>query len=483
LLWSDSLFRLLGHEPTANHEATKAMWTEAMEPDDLEQLLAEWHRAEYERDQFHIEHRMRRVDGRQIWASAAGRFFYDADGKAIRFIGVFFDVTAAKESEQALRDADRRKDEFLATLAHELRNPLAPIRNGLQILQMTRSDSHEQDELIDMMERQVVHMVRLVDDLLEVSRITRGKIELRKQNVELAAIVRSAVETARPTIESAGHELILELPPQSVTLEADSVRLAQILSNLLNNAAKYTEPGGKIWLTATRETDHVSFSVRDTGTGIPTEMLPKVFDLFTQIDHTLGRAQGGLGIGLALVKSLVEMHGGTVVAKSDGLGCGSEFIVCLPVAGGPVPDANSSCEAPAFANGSTAADHLPESAKKQRILVVDDNRDAANTLGMLLKVFGADVETTFDGPSALDSIRRELPDVVFLDIGMPGMDGYTVASQVRQNPLSQRLTLIALTGWGQEEDRRRSREAGFDHHLTKPPDFDEVKKLLASLKA
>lgn len=493
LHWSESHFRLLGYEPTPNQEATLAMWQDAIAPDDMPRLIAEEKRAKRDRDLFHSEHQVRRTDGEQIWVRAAGRFFYDSDGKAVRFIGVFFDVTAAKQAEQALRDADRRKDEFLATLAHELRNPLAPIRNGLHILQMAGSDASDYGDLINMMERQVSHMVRLVDDLLEVSRITRGKIDLRKEKVELSTIIRSAVETAAPAIEAAGHHLDVSVPTEKVMIEADPVRLAQVLANLLNNAAKYTEDGGQIWLTAKQEADHVNLSVRDNGHGIPDEMLPKVFELFTQIDRTLGRSQGGLGIGLALVKNLVDLHGGKVEVRSDGPGCGSEFIVRLPLSSAHVsiPDGVSDMQSGNIVNALSDTDTLndakvvsnpvPKEAKKHRIIVVDDNRDAANTLGMLLRVLGADVRTVYDGASALEAIAQECPDVVFLDIGMPGMDGYEVAAEIRRQPQFADLLLVALTGWGQDEDRRRSSEAGFDHHLTKPPDFNAVKTVLDSL--
>jgi PAS domain S-box-containing protein len=390
----------------------------------------------------------------------------------------YYDSTRLREAEEALRaseaelrEADRRKDEFLATLAHELRNPLAPIRNSLNILRLSARDAAAQEKVVDMMQRQVNHMVRLVDDLLEVSRITRGKIELRKEIVELAAVVRGAVETAGPVIEAAGHRLTLALPSEPVLLDADPVRLAQVLANLLHNAAKYTEEGGQITLGASRDGDRATLSVRDTGTGIPAEMLPRVFDLFTQIDRTLGRAQGGLGIGLALVKSLVQLHGGAVEVRSDGPGQGSEFIVTLPLAG-------------ADAAGRTGKKPAAEAAlvlARQPILVVDDNRDAADSLAMMLRYLGADVRTAYNGPAALEAVRVHRPAVIFLDIGMPGMDGYAVAAEVRRQPQFQDVTLIALTGWGQEADKRRSEEAGFNHHMVKPPDPQAIEALLGSI--
>jgi signal transduction histidine kinase len=368
------------------------------------------------------------------------------------------------------KETDRRKDEFLATLAHELRTPLAPIRNSLHILRMAGGDRGVAERMYEMMERQVNHMVRLVDDLMEVSRITRGKIDLRKEPVDLAAVVHSAVETSKPLIEAARHQLAVTLPDEPLILDADPVRLAQVLANLLNNAAKYTPEGGRIWLTARRAGSNAEVSVRDSGTGIPAEMLPKVFDLFMQVERTYSRAQGGLGIGLTLVRSLVSLHGGSVEARSEGPGRGSELVVRLPLAAGLAPLQDS-------------RDARPAAVAPRRILVVDDNRDAADSLGMLLKFLGADVCTANDGPAALEAFRTYRPSVMLLDIGLPEMDGYEVARRTRQQPEGGDVTLIALTGWGQEEDRRRSREAGIDHHLVKPVDLGVLEKLLATLPA
>jgi PAS domain S-box-containing protein len=369
-----------------------------------------------------------------------------------------------------LKEADRRKDEFLATLAHELRNPLAPVRNSLHILRMARTEGGVPDRIHEMLDRQVNHMIRLVDDLMEISRITRGKIELRKERIELASVVRSAVETSKPLIEEAGHQLAISVPSEPLLLEADPVRLAQVLANLLNNAAKYTDRGGQIWLTVRRDNDHAVVSVCDTGAGIPANMLPKVFDLFTQVNRTYNRSQGGLGIGLTLVRRLVEMHGGTVEAKSDGDKRGSEFIVRLPL----VPMKERPAAGP-------PRPHDIKFVFPKRILVVDDNKDSADSLAMMLKLFGAEVETAYDGPSALEIISARRPAVVLLDIGMPGMDGYEVARLVRGQPDGSNIALIALTGWGQQEERRRSQEAGINYHLLKPVDFDALQSLLASL--
>ncbi len=377
------------------------------------------------------------------------------------------DITERKRAENALRENDRRKDEFLAVLAHELRNPLAPIRNSLHILRLAAPQDPAAERVSEMMERQVNHMVRLVDDLMEVSRITGGQIELRKEPIEVAAIVRSAVETSRPLIDAGGHNLTLAIPPEPLTLNGDPVRLAQVLANLLNNAAKYTDPGGQIRLTVRPEGSAVAISVQDTGTGIPPEMLPRVFELFTQVDRRANRSQGGLGIGLALVKSLVEMHGGSVKVYSPGPGQGSEFVVRLPLS------------VAQLRTDPALKDLVPSRASlKRRVLVVDDNRDAANSLGMLLKLIGADVQLAYSGPDALAAFAEHKPHVVLLDIGMPEMDGYEVARRIRSQSQADDVTLIALTGWGQEEDRHRSKTAGFDHHLIKPPELKTLQTLL-----
>ena len=374
---------------------------------------------------------------------------------------------------QALREADRRKDEFLATLAHELRNPLAPIRNSLQILKMPRLDAETIERSRDVMERQVHHLVRLVDDLLDVSRVMQGKVELRKELVELATVVARAVETVQPLIEVQGHELSVSVSPQSMPLRVDPVRLAQVIGNLLTNAAKYTEPGGRIRLIAGRQGNEAVLRIKDNGIGIATDMLPHVFELFVQVDQAATRSQGGLGIGLTLVKSLVEMHGGTVEAHSEGLEKGSEFVVRLPISSQtPQEDSTAGPEQTARSTLSTGF----------RLLVVDDNQDAASTLAMLLKLQGHEVQMAHSGPAALEMVKRSAPDVVFLDIGMPDMDGYEVARRIRQEPGLERIVLAALTGWGQQEDRRRTAEAGFDHHLVKPPEPSALNAVLAALK-
>ena len=372
---------------------------------------------------------------------------------------------------EELRENDRRKDEFLATLAHELRNPLAPIRNSLQVMRLAGADRAAMDGSRAMIERQVQQMVRLVDDLLDISRISRGKMELRRQRVDLATVIAGAVETSRPLIERMGHTLSVTLPPEPVHLHGDLTRLAQVFLNLLNNAAKYSEPGGQITLAAETRGVEVIVSVRDTGIGIPADMLPRIFDIFTQVDRSLERSQGGLGIGLTLVKRLTEMHGGDIVALSDGPGRGSEFVVRLPI----LPE-SAGQEAVPLATMSPA---LPG----RRILVVDDNRDSADSLTLILGMLGNEVRTAYDGVEAVESAAAFRPELVFLDIGLPRLNGYDAARRIRQQPGGATMTLVALTGWGQEDDRRRSREAGFDHHLVKPVDPLELERLLGEAGA
>jgi PAS domain S-box-containing protein len=381
------------------------------------------------------------------------------------------DVTGQLQAQKALKEADRRKDEFLATLAHELRNPLAPMRNALQILR--RADNRAASEQARaVLERQLLQMVRLIDDLLDVSRVTRGKLRLRTGRVELAAVVASAVETARPLIEASGHELTVALPPGPVPLDVDLTRLAQVFANLLNNAAKYTERGGRIWLTAERQGSDVVVSVKDTGVGIAAEALPRLFEMFSQVDRSLEQSQGGLGIGLSLVKGLVEMHGGSVEARSEGPGRGSEFVVRLPVAvAGPEQEGT----APHSTSHATPV--------KRRILVVDDNRDSADTLAVVLTDLGNEVRTAFDGLEAVEAAAAFGPDVILLDIGLPKLNGYDACRRIRQQPGAKGIAIIAVTGYSQQEDRRRSLEAGFDQHLVKPVAVPALEQVLAEMVA
>jgi CheY-like chemotaxis protein len=388
---------------------------------------------------------------------------------------VFRDATEKRRIENEIREADRNKDEFLAMLAHELRNPLAPLHNALQILRMRGVDAATAERARAMMERQVQHMVRLVDDLLDVSRIMRGKIELHKEPVDVATIIARAVETAQPAIDALGHALEISLPKEPVLVEGDLMRLAQVVSNLLNNAAKYTEQRGRIWLSAERQGEELVLRVRDTGVGISPEFLPRIFDLFVQAEHGVARTQGGLGIGLTLVRRVVEMHGGRVTALSAGEGKGSEFIVRLP--------ALSKDSAPRVGAGQEGGGETRPgpSFPCHRILVVDDSLDAADSLATLLRLQGQNVQVAYDGPAALTAAQGFRPELVFLDIGMPGMDGYEVARRLRRQPENEKTLLVALTGWGQKEDRQRSKEAGFDHHLTKPAGAQTLRELLGNL--
>lgn len=381
------------------------------------------------------------------------------------------DVTERKQYEAALKDADRRKDEFLAMLAHELRNPLAPIRTGLELIRLAQGDPSTIDEVRGIMERQTQQLITLVDDLLDVSRITRGKLQLRKRRVELQEVIQSAVEATRPFIDEAHHELTLSLSSQPIPLKADPHRLAQVFSNLLNNAAKYTPENGRIDVSVDCHENQVVVAVRDTGIGIPREKLELIFEMFGQIDHPLQRATMGLGIGLTLVRSLVEMHGGQIEVSSEGPDQGSEFRVHLPILMETAPEATP-VDAP--------AEEVPSS--KLRVLVVDDNVAAAKMLGMSVKMLGNEVRTAGDGQEAIEIAADFQPDVVLMDIGMPRMNGYEAARYIRQQPWGQKMFLIALTGWGQEEDKRQTMEAGFDHHLVKPAEPDELQELLASVE-
>jgi signal transduction histidine kinase/ActR/RegA family two-component response regulator len=383
------------------------------------------------------------------------------------------DLIERKRTEQALRDADRKKDEFLATLAHELRNPLAPIRNSVQILKAKGPPLPELQWARDVIDRQVHVMARLLEDLLDISRISHNMLELRRERIVLAAVVESAVETSRPVIEAGRHELTVTLPPEPIYLDADPVRLAQVFANLLNNAAKYTEKGGHIQLSAQRRGSEVIVSVKDDGIGISSEMLPRIFEIFAQAKRALVRSQGGLGVGLSLVKGLVELQGGSIVAQSGGQGQGSEFLVRLPV---PAETPNRELSLPRENEGQRPV-------PSRRILIVDDNQDSADSLAMLLRVMGHEVGTAYDGEEAIAAAEALRPEVVLLDIGMPRLNGYDACRRLREQPWGRGMFLIALTGWGQEDDRRQTEEAGFNHHIVKPVDAAALMKLLASLAA
>jgi signal transduction histidine kinase/ActR/RegA family two-component response regulator len=373
---------------------------------------------------------------------------------------------------QALREEDHRKTEFLALLAHELRNPLAPLRNGLQIMRLAAADPEAVDRSRTIMERQLQHLVRLVDDLLDVSRISRGKIELRKERIPLAAVVENALETCEALVKQQDAHLTVTLPEAPLYVDADKTRLAQALCNLVSNAAKYSDPGSTIWLTVTREGNQAVVSVRDNGVGIPAHMLPKVFDLFTQVDRSLEKAQGGLGVGLTIVKRLIEMHGGRVEARSEGQGMGSEFVIRLPLVLSVVNEKQQQGSEP-----------QKKQTGRHRILVVDDNVDSASSLAMMLKIMGSEVRTAHDGLEALEAAAAFRPDVNLLDIGMPKLNGYDACRRIRQQPWGKNIVIVALTGWGQDEDKKRSQEVGFDGHFVKPVEPVALEKLLAALKS
>lgn len=410
-----------------------------------------------------------RPDGKRFHLLLSAGPLRSAHGEILGAAITLTDITIRKQAEDALRAADQRKDEFLATLAHELRNPLAPLRNALNILERAGQDEGLQMQARKVMSRQLEQMTRLVDDLLDLSRITRDKIELRWERTELTTVLTSALETCRSVIEDRKHTLHVDLPTEPIPVRADLTRLAQVFTNLLNNAAKYTPPGGQIWLKAERQGEEVLVQVRDSGIGIAKEMLPRIFDMFTQVDSALTHAQGGLGIGLTLVKRLVGMHGGSVAAMSAGEGHGSEFVVRLPVL-------DASATAAAIPVASPTRESFP--TQGSRILVVDDNHDSAESLALFLRLVGNTVEVAYDGPTALVAARVLRPDLILLDIGLPGMDGYEVARCLRQEPGLERALLVAQTGWGQAEDRRRSSDAGFDHHLVKPVDLTQLQQLL-----
>jgi signal transduction histidine kinase len=378
------------------------------------------------------------------------------------------EVAQRRRAEEALTEADRRKDEFLAMLAHELRNPLAPIRNAVGLMRLTGVADPRLSWCRDVIDRQVAHLSRLVDDLLDVSRVTRGLIHLRSETVELAAVVNQAAETVRPMLEERRHVLAVALPAQPVCLRGDPTRLAQVFGNLLHNAAKFSDDGGRIALTAAREGGRVVVRVRDSGVGMAAEVLPHIFEPFTQGDRSLDRAQGGLGVGLTLVRRLVELHGGTVEAHSDGPGKGSEFVVRLAEAPAPAAPSPDGRRAPAAG----------PSPGGRRVLVVDDNGDAAESLALLLRLAGHEARVAHDGPGALKEAEAFPPDAVLLDIGLPGMDGYEVARRLRRLEGARSATLVAVTGYGQDDDLRRSKEAGFDHHLIKPVDPSTLYDLL-----
>lgn len=417
---------------------------------------------------YDMEYRATRPSGEQCWIAVRGRGLYSDSGAVLGMIGIVQDITARKQAEESLREMDRRKDEFLATLAHELRNPLAPIRHAAQIARIPDATEAQKRWSNDVIIRQVHHMSLLLDDLLDISRITRGTLELRLVPTDLGSAIEAAVETARPSIDVKRHRLRIDLPVGAVRVSADPLRLSQVLSNLLTNAAKYTDPEGEIRLSARVEPQAVLISVADTGIGIDAETLPSVFEMFSQLHNGRDHSEGGLGIGLALSKGLVELHGGTIEARSAGPGQGSEFIVTLPRREMPAPDVRPVLQPEA------------EQTVRRRVLVADDNVDGAESLALLLRVEGHDVSVVHDGAAALAAVERLRPEVALLDIGMPGLTGYEVARRVRQSAFGRSTLLIAITGWGQDGDKARAFEAGFDHHFTKPIEPEHITALLST---
>ncbi|MCB0322596.1 MAG: PAS domain-containing protein [Bdellovibrionales bacterium] len=442
-------------------------WQQVHHPEHVEAVTREFKRCISAGIPWEDTFPLRGQDGSYRWFLSRAQPIFDAEGKVERWFGTNTDITEQRHAEEALKDADRRKDEFLATLAHELRNPLAPLRTGLEVVRLANYDSSVVAKVHSTLERQTEQMVRLIDDLMDVSRITRGRLELRRKRVELEEVVQSAIEATRPLLDANRHHLEVSLPTESTPIHADPHRLAQILANLLNNAAKYTPSGGQIRLAAERNGTELLISVKDNGIGIPNRERERIFEMFAQVERSPQELSSGLGIGLTLVKSLVEMHRGQIEVTSAGPALGSEFRLRLPIL--------------VRIASPQRTDHRekqePET-QKRKLLVVDDNRDAALSLSMLLEMLGNDVRTAYDGVEALDVAREFQPEFVLLDLGMPKLNGYETAKRLRNTPWGQRMVLIALTGWGQEDDRRRTRDAGFDHHLVKPAHPDVLQRII-----
>lgn len=458
---------MLGYRPEEIQPHVSS-WEALVHPDDRPEVrrTLDEHLAG-ESAEYSSEHRLRRRDGSWLWILDRGRVVErDETGKAVRALGIHADISEQRAARQALKDAARRKDEFLATLAHELRNPLAPIRTGLTILKQGPTPD-DAARTLNMMERQVVSMVRLIDDLLDVARITQGRLELRRSPVSLQQLLESAIESARPAIEAAQHSLVVRLPGVPILINGDEIRLVQVVLNILSNAAKYTPNGGTITLEASRTNGTAEIAVRDTGLGIPKDKLEAVFDMFAQVDEAAPSSRGGLGIGLAIVRKLVEMHGGDVRAESNGVGTGSTFRIHLPVL------ASEKAAAPQPLPPPQKLLQLP-----QDVLVVDDNEDGAESLAIFLSMLGHKAVVAHSGVEALELLKGGLPKTIFLDIGLPGLSGYEVAERIRSLPGGTDVTLVALTGWGTREDKERAKAAGFSEHLTKPVDLHRVEQIL-----
>jgi PAS domain S-box-containing protein len=458
-------------------------WDEAIGKNCLELGYEPWHAAMHDREIEQVKSTKLPVRGEVPFTGTFGRRIYDyllvpvfgANGEVEAVAGTTRDVTNYKQMESSLVEADRRKDEFLATLAHELRNPLAPIRNAVHLLKVYDSRDETVRHARGLIDRQLQHLMRLVDDLLEVSRITLGQVNLRTGTLQLRTVLDDAIETISPGVAERHQLLLVDVPDEPLPVRGDATRLSQVFQNLLDNAVKYTPHGGELSLRAARRGDHVEIVVRDNGIGIPAEVQARIFDLFTRVHPSDSIKSSGLGIGLALSRQLVKLHDGQLEVRSEGPGTGSEFVVTLPLA--------QELEEPVPVAAAPQPELAAEPAAPRRVLVVDDNRDAAESLAMILSLSGTQVSVALSGPQALEQLRSFQPDIVLTDIGMPGMDGYEVARRIRAEPGSGDLMLIALTGWGQAEDRERAMREGFDEHLTKPVDPEELEKLLASRAA
>jgi PAS domain S-box-containing protein len=464
--WSADPEALFGFPPGAFGSDCRI--SHAVHADDVGVLDAAFHRA-MKSGSYEAEYRAVRTDASVVWIADRGRVVQDAENQPTRIVGVTVDLTRRKNLEEALVESDHRKNEFLATLAHELRNPLAPVRYAVKVLDVKGPETPHLRWAVELVERQIQHMARLIDDLLDVNRISRNMLELRKETVDLASVIAVAVETSRPLIEHAHHNLLLDIPEDPIYLNADSVRLAQVFSNLLNNATQYTrslEAGENICLSASREGDSAVISVKDVGVGIAPEMLPRIFEMFNQGGRSPG---GGLGIGLSLARRLVEMHGGSIEASSEGVGKGATFTVRLPI--------------PKVQNSETskpkkAAVALQTPVTRRRILVADDNRDVVESFQIMLRILGHEVQTALDGQEAIERAEEFRPEVIVLDVGMPMLDGYETAIRIRQLPWGRDVVLIAVTGWGNEKDKIKSAAAGFNVHLVKPVDATTILEVL-----
>jgi len=475
--WSPTAFAVTGIDRDVT-APDKPSWRALVHPDDIAGVEGEWKRARAARDEYRYAHRIVRPDGVGRWVDARGRFFYDDDGRPVRMLGAFVDVTDRKLAEAEREDllgvaeraraeaeaGSRAKDEFLAMLGHELRNPLAAVRNAVVTAQL---DGARRERSLEIARRQADQLARLLDDLLDVARITQGRIVLRREPTYIAGIVARALETTRAIVEERGHTLDVRLLADDVRVDADPARIEQVIVNLITNAAKYTEPGGRIALEMRRDGTDAVLAVRDTGIGIAPDMLPHVFDLFAQAERGLDRAQGGLGIGLTIVKRVTELHGGRVEARSDGVGRGAEFVVRFPA----LPAAPEEAAAPPAS--------VPRETVRSRILVVEDNVDTAETLVTLLELLGHEVHVAHDGRAALELAHAKAPRVLLVDIGLPGMDGYEVARRARADPRLQGAILFALTGYGRDEDRKTALAAGFDGHLVKPVTVEALEEVVA----